>query len=170
MVACCSRASSGSRGLFTLKLLRRILDGYDCLPRWLRVLLAVVWAAVLWWLTDSPSADLPVVPVHALLANGAHVVAFGILAALLFLAGDGSLSSRSLWAVGLTVAYGVATELNQALGASGRAGDPWDVAADAIGAVMFTGALVWARSGSGRALWLAVAMLPAALLAITMAS
>ena len=97
-------------------------------------------------------------------------MAFGILAALLFLVGEGSLPGRCLWAVGLTVIYGVATELNQALGANGRAGDPWDVVADAIGGVMFTGALVWARSGSKRALWLTVAMLPAALLTIAMAS
>lgn len=126
--------------------------------------------AVLWWLTDRPSADLPGVPLPAMLMNGAHVVAFGILAALLFLAGDGSLLRRCLWSVGLTVVYGIATELNQALGASGRDGDPWDVISDAVGGVMFICALVWVRSGSGRALWLGLAMVPAAVLTTAMAS
>ena len=127
---------------------------------------------VLWWLTARLPADLGDEPVHGVLMNGAHVVTFGVLAALLFLAGDGGLTRRCLWSVGLTVVYGAATELNQALGAgaSERAGDPWDVASDGVGGVMFTCALVWVRSGNGRALWLAVAMLPAALLTVAMAT
>jgi VanZ family protein len=151
-------------------LLRRVLDGYCRLSRWLRVALAVLWMAVLWWLTDRPSADLPVMPVNAMVMNGAHVVAFGILAALLFLAGGGRLPPRCLWSVGLTALYGVATELNQAFGASGRTGDPWDVASDAVGGMLFTCGLVWARSGSGWAFWLAAGMVPLALLTTTMAS
>lgn len=134
------------------------------------MLAAVLWMGVLWWLTDRPAGDLPVVPSHTMMMNSAHVVAFGTLAALLFLAGDGSLLRRGVWSVGLTVAYGIATELNQALGASGRTGDPWDVVSDTVGGVMFTAALVWARSGSERALWLGLAMVPAALLAVIMAS
>ncbi|MHC4516207.1 MAG: VanZ family protein [Planctomycetota bacterium] len=130
----------------------------------------MVWMGVLWWLTAQPSRDLPVAPEYPVLMNGGHVVAFGILAALLFLAGDGDLRRRCLWAVVLTAAYGVATELNQAFGTSGRIGDPWDVAADAVGGVMFACALVWVRSGSARALWLALAMLPLALLITVMAS
>ncbi len=126
--------------------------------------------AVLWWLTDRPAWDLPVLSEHPVLANGAHVVAFGILAALLFLAGGGTLLERSLWSVGLTAVWGVLTELNQAYGASGRKGDPWDVVSDVVGGVMFTCALVWAQGGSGRVLWLAMAMLPTAVVAAAMAA
>jgi VanZ family protein len=170
VAACCSRASCETRGGDHLELARRILDGYGRLPRLLRVLLVVAWMVVLWWLTDRPPGSLPAVPFHAIVMNSAHVLAFGALAALVFLAKEGTLLRRGVWSVGLTVVYGIATEVNQALGGSGRAGDPWDVVADAVGGVMFTAALVWVRSGSGRALWLGLAMVPAGVLAVTMAS
>ncbi len=143
---------------------------YGRLPRWLRLLLALLWMAVLWWLTARPSGDLPVLPVHAVLANGAHVVSFGILAALLFLAADGDLRRRCLWSVVLTAGWGVATELNQAFGQSGRHGSLWDVLSDAVGGVMFASGLLWVRTGGGRALWLALAMLPLAAVSAALAT
>ena len=98
MGACCCRASCGTRRRWELKVVVRTLDGYGRLPRWLRVLLALSWMAVLWWLTARPSGGLPLVPIHPMLTNGAHVVTFGILASLLFLAGDGDPRRRCLWA------------------------------------------------------------------------
>ena len=89
-------------------------------------------------------------------------MAFGVLAALLFLVADGDLGRRGLWSVSITAAYGVATELNQAFGTTGRHGSTWDVLSDVVGGVMFAAALVWVRSGSRRALGLALAMLPLA--------
>ncbi len=118
--------------------------------------------AALWWLTARPSGDPPALPVHPFLTNGAHVVSFGILAALLFLASDGDLRRRCLWSVVLTAVWGVATELNQFFGPSGRHGSPWDVLSDAVGGAMFAAGLMWVRTGSGRALWLGLAMLPLA--------
>ena len=170
MGACCCRASCGTRRRWELKVVVRILDGYGRLPRWLRVLLALSWMAVLWWLTARPSGGLPLAPIHPMLTNGAHVVTFGILAALLFLAGDGDPRRRCLWAVSLTAVYGVVTELNQAFAISGRKGDTWDALSDAIGGVMFCCVLLWVRSRSRRTLWLAMAMLPLALLTTAMAS
>ena len=140
------------------------------MPRWLRLALALAWMAVLWWLTARPAGGLPGLPVHAVLANGAHVVSFGILAALLFLVAGGDLRRRCWGSVWITAAYGVATELNQAFGISGRHGSTWDVVSDVAGGVMFAAGLVWVRSGSRRALWLALAMLPLAALATAMAT
>ncbi len=128
------------------------------------------WMALIWWLSSGPSRAVPTVPVHAAAWNAGHVVVFGILSVLVLLAAGGEWKRRCVVAVLVTAAYGVVDELHQGYAGLGRHSDPWDVASDAIGGVMFATALLWLHSGSRRALWVTAAMLPLAMVSVGAAS
>ncbi|MEX2503086.1 MAG: VanZ family protein [Trueperaceae bacterium] len=92
---------------------------------------ALLWAAGIWWLSaqsDPPGSglELPIAHVDKL----AHASLFGVLAALLRLAGAGP------WrAVGLATAWGVIDEIHQMF-VPGRTPELLDVVADATGALL----------------------------------
>jgi len=149
--------------------LANLLDGYARLPRALRWLTPIVWAGAIWW----ASAQSRLVSVDGagwtFIANGAHFVIFGLLAGLLFLAGDGPQRRRAQLAVGLTVVYAIVDELHQSR-VPGRDASVWDVCSDTVGALWFTAALLWLRGagpGSRRALF---ALLPIGLLSVALAT
>lgn len=100
------------------------------LPRALRWIPAVAWAAGMWTMSslpDPPGASLLVVP-H--LDKVAHAGLFFVLAVLVRFAGAG-------WAatVAIAAAWGVVDELHQA-GVPGRDPSGLDLAADLAGAVL----------------------------------
>lgn len=113
------------------------------LDRWIWIVAALAWAAVIFALSSLPATDirldLPNVPG---LDKVAHVVLFGILAALLAQALRGAGEVRSIvLAVVLASAYGVTDEWHQS-SVPGRDADVYDWGADTIGAVLF-GLGVW---------------------------
>lgn len=68
-----------------------------------------------------------------------HVLVFGLLATAVYRALPPGLSParRVVWAVGLTVAFGLSDELHQGMNPD-RTMDGWDLLADAVGAVVAT--------------------------------
>jgi VanZ family protein len=114
--------------------------------RWARALPALLWAAgirLLSSMPDPPGGRLADVP-H--LDKLAHAGLFGVLAALLRLAG-----LPPAWAVAVAGAWGVLDEAFQA-GVPGRDPSAADVAADVAGAVLAVIAVRWLarrRGGAG---------------------
>jgi VanZ family protein len=110
-------------------------------------LLAVVWMAVIFWLSASPDGRgnfwlLNYIPFRD---KGAHALAFGFLAVLLYFA------SRRFWlAFLLTSLYGVSDEIHQYF-TPGRSVDITDWVADTVGAALAL-AVLWvvSRARAGR--------------------
>lgn len=100
-------------------------------------LLAVVWMAVIFWLSASPDGRgnfwlLDYLPFRD---KGAHALTFGFLAVLLYFA------SRRFWlAILLTSLYGVSDEIHQYF-VPGRSVDVTDWVADTVGAALALGVL-----------------------------
>jgi VanZ family protein len=85
-------------------------------------------------------------------AIAGHLVAYGALAIAVFLPLERlgvPARTAALLAIGLAVGYGITDELHQAF-VSGRHADPWDLLADAVGAVVSVALTFWWRRSSPR--------------------
>jgi glycopeptide antibiotics resistance protein len=95
-------------------------------------LFSVSWMALIFWLSSSPDAQgglwfLDLIPFHD---KGAHALAFGFLAVLLYFA-----SGRFWIAFLLTSLYGLSDEIHQHF-VPGRSADVTDWIADTVGAAL----------------------------------
>lgn len=122
---------------------------YQRSARWLRIALVLAWAALIWWLSSQRGSSLPKIPLPPQLWNLGHVVAFGVLSALIILSFSRCTPKAAVIAVGLTALYGTIDELHQG-SVLGRHMDAWDVASDTLGACLAACVLLWA-TGSPRA-------------------
>ncbi len=109
------------------------------LYRWLPV---VAWMATIFFLSAQP--DLP----HPssgwldwVISSAAHLFMFAVLA-ILWARALGRGRRSWLIAVGLTCLYALSDEFHQ-LFVPGRHADPWDLAFDALGAVLGVGGWAW---------------------------
>jgi VanZ family protein len=99
----------------------------------------VLYSGVLWWLSSKPAPEYPPVAIP-LKDKVAHVSAYFIWAVLFGLAIRRTWPSapvrRIAWImVAAGILYGISDELHQSFVPS-RSADPWDVAADALGAAL----------------------------------
>ena len=90
-----------------------------------------IWAAVIFGLSSVPASNLP----PGKYGTVGHFMLYLVLGALLFLALQGELRGRALWAVALASAYGVSDEMHQ-LFVAGRCADPVDWLVDTAGALV----------------------------------
>jgi VanZ family protein len=99
---------------------------------------ALLYMLLIWWLSSRavyfPSDLFP------FRDKGVHVVEYGVLGALFAQALLGTFLGLSrlqlwVWAIGLTVLWGMIDEIHQGL-VPGRNADIYDVVADSIGAVL----------------------------------
>lgn len=108
---------------------------------------ALLWAAVILWLCLIPSRSLPewhwfdIMDLDKLV----HAGMFFVLALLLAQAfmNAGSPKRYLVWAVLISAAYGVSTEIMQGLEALGRRTDPIDMLANTIGACASAAYVAW---------------------------
>lgn len=129
MVRASSSSTPNGRAVcsWSLSNIRKLLQ-----TRWLFGVLALLWAALTFWLSSSPDAQgvggfLDLRPPFDKLY---HAVNFGVLAALLYLA-----TGRAWLAVLLASLYGVSDELHQSF-VPGRSSDVTDWLADTAGAFL----------------------------------
>lgn len=118
----------------------RAIQLWVAVPQWLRMLVPVLAMAILWRLSSREPALQPESMAHALLHNSMHVVAYGCLAASVWLAfarkpiaAVHAFRSRGAWLVASL--YGVVDELHQSY-VPGRVCSLADLASDAIGAAL----------------------------------
>jgi VanZ family protein len=103
----------------------------------LSMLLAIIWAGVIFFLSSQPGMDIP--PPFPHMDKLLHALAFGLLG--FFLLGglrpgkDGYSSGQLLLAIAIAGIYGVLDEVHQHF-VPGRMPDVLDVLADFIGAVL----------------------------------
>lgn len=131
--------------------LRRLGELLQRLPRALGLLAALVWALVIWKLSDQPSDDSPPVFWKSWLWNCGHAPLFGFLAFW----GVAALPRERGWPrisipAGLTIlalvlGYGIVDEVHQA-SSPGRAASAFDVATDLVGAAC----TIWIAAYLGR--------------------
>ena len=147
--------------------LRALLVRCAALPAAVRAAAALLWAAAIWVLSSRPALPSPGGALAPLLHNGAHVVVFAVLGALVLLAlhdGAGG-RPRAVLASTLAGAWGVVDELHQSF-VPIRTASAGDVVADVSGAVLGVALTVWLWRGEARAARVAAAALPVALLAV----
>lgn len=112
--------------------------------RVLRTLPALAWAAGIWWLSSTPDDGATWLAISWLDGPGldkvAHAGLFGVLAALLRLAGASPLA-----AVAAAIGWGVVDEIHQSF-VPGRTPELGDLLADAVGAVAAVLAVRWLAS------------------------
>lgn len=120
-----------------------LLRAWHRIPRGLRVVLPVAEMAALWWSSSRRPGDEPVGQTFALLHNMAHVVAYAVLAGLLWLAwsrtlqahdSSGAEARRSAGAFLLATVYGAVDEWHQSW-VPGRDSSLADLCSDAAGAL-----------------------------------
>ncbi len=108
---------------------------------------AILWAGVIMWLCLIPGKSLPQWHWFDILDldKSVHAGMFFVLALLLAqaFAGNGSPKRYLLWAVIISAAYGIGTEIMQGLEALGRRADPIDMLANTIGAIAATFYAQW---------------------------
>ena len=128
-----------------IELLRRAVASYvqRRSARW-RWATAACWALVIWVLSSRPTSGASPGVLVVLVFNGAHVVLFGVLAALLHLAGSVREPVASVRAIALAAAWGAIDETHQ-LFVPGRQASLWDFATDVAGAALFVSVLVILR-------------------------
>ncbi len=101
------------------------------------LLLALTWAALIWYLSDQPGVEIP--PVFPMQDKLLHLVAYGVLGFLVM--GTRRLSldafpAGTYWKVCLLCAlYGILDEYHQSF-VPGRNASVYDVCADATGALL----------------------------------
>ena len=114
------------------------------LIRSLALLLAFLWMAVLYYLSDQPSLPAPELFPHQ--DKFIHATAYAILAALLLLCmplrTPGFTRRQALTATLLASLYGLSDEFHQSF-VPGRDADAFDWLADTSGALISTLLLVW---------------------------
>lgn len=108
---------------------------------------ALLWAAVILWLCLIPGRSLPEWDWFAIfdLDKLVHGGMFFVLTLLLAqgLKGHGTPARYIVWAVAISVGYGLGTELLQGLQALGRRTDINDMIANSIGALAAGGFADW---------------------------
>lgn len=110
---------------------------------------AAAWALLILVLTLMPP---PEVPGHGWLGRYhadklVHAILFGVQVVLLARA-MAPWKNTLPWALLMAIAYSALTELLQGLMVTGREADPWDLLADAAGAIL---AAVWWHRGMAKA-------------------
>jgi VanZ family protein len=136
---------------------------------WLRIAVALAWAALIWWASSQSSVPKPPDPVFSYVWNLGHVVVFGVLGALVLLSTQGCTFKNAVIAVAVAAAYGAIDELHQG-SVEGRDMDVWDACSDTLGACIATCTLLWLVGGRRRTgSWLVV-WVPLAILSVHMAS
>jgi VanZ family protein len=143
-----------------------MLVAWTRLPHWLRVLPPIATMAFLWWSSSRTPTRQPPNVARELMHNGAHVVAYAVLAAGLWLVWTrGAPAERRRWRSRiswlLATAYGVVDEGHQAF-VPGRVCSLADVVSDAGGAALAIALLRWqlglaARPRATLFAWVAVA-------------
>jgi VanZ family protein len=148
-----------------------IADSLSARPWPLRWLPAASLAAAIWWLSSQSRIDtgLELGWWGVLLANSAHGVVFGALAALVHVALTLPGRRRFLMAVVLASIYGAADEFHQSF-VPGRSPSVLDWWSDTTGAVVGAGVATWARDSASWALRLAVFGVPLAILSALLES
>ena len=128
--------------LRTASWLRLLAVRYQRAPLVLRLCLAVGWMAWLWWL--SAQEQLPDLggQVGGLVHNAAHLPAYAMLGALLFLLLPATWRHRVPLAIAGAAAYGIVDEIHQTF-VPNRVGDVYDVCADTLGAAFACCGLAW---------------------------
>ena len=104
----------------------------------IRWTLVILYAALIFYLSSGPiTADVP--------GNDKlyHMIEYGIFSLLLYNALSSSFRNERLWkiallAIILTILYGISDEFHQ-LFVPSRSSDPYDVVADASGAIIVQG-------------------------------
>ncbi len=124
---------------------------------WVRALPAFACALAIWMLSARPG-KIGSTPVwQSCLHNAAHVVAFGALSGLVWLALRAPRAGAKAWgAVALAACYGVVDELHQ-MYVPRRMASAGDVVSDLAGALLCVGLARWwlhgDRGGRRLALW-----------------
>jgi VanZ family protein len=117
--------------------------------RIIAIIAAILWAALIFWLSSIPGADYPQHP--SFLNIVAHLCLYLVLAVFLALAFNSP--KRALWktallALVIAALYGVSDEFHQ-LFTPGRSSDPFgtgspfDLIIDTIGALVGAAATIW---------------------------
>jgi VanZ family protein len=149
--------------------LNRIVERYRRVSPALRWLLAVAWAAGIWW----ASSQTGIVPTHStgwsIASHSGHFVIFGLLGTLLCLALDGSMRWRAAIAMALALLYAIVDEVHQG-SVPGRDSSAWDVCADVAGAGWFCASLAWLHSGDRRSRAVMLSLVPVGAAAICLAT
>lgn len=120
--------------------LRRAVDLWIVVPQWLRMMVPVAAMVTLWWLSAQEPQPQPDSTARALFHNSMHVIAYGCLAASIWLAwsqvpvaAHHAYRSRGAWLIASL--YGVVDELHQSY-VPGRVCSFADFASDAVGAAL----------------------------------
>ena len=130
--------------------MRALLELYQRrLGSWVRVLLAVLWALLIWHLSSRPGGGVDTFWLSRIVWNGGHVVAFGVLSGLIMLSCRGDMAVRFWFAFGISLLYGLVDEYHQSL-VPGRCMDPWDVCSDGLGAALFSCVAWWLLTAARR--------------------
>ena len=107
--------------------------------RLLSLVLALVWMAALYYLSDQPAIDAPMLfPGQDKLFHAIVYAVLGGLYLALFRPGPAGYAAQARWlALGLAVLYGISDEWHQSF-VPGREPDVLDVLADGVGAAVGT--------------------------------
>jgi VanZ family protein len=154
------------------RFLRRALLWWARRRAWLRWGVVLAEMALLWWSSSRRLAGIGRGVFAEFVHNGAHVVAYGVLAAAALLAMCGVRPLRrvdAVIAVAITVAYGLVDELHQSL-VPGRVSSFMDLAADAAGATLGVALVLAVQTGESRWRRPAALALLAAVAAVTLAT
>jgi hypothetical protein len=161
--------------------LRDLVERAGRAPVVLRRLLPLAWAGLIWWLSSRTPSGSAAGFGLVFLFNGAHVVVFGMLAALLHLAlppaapphsrdaAVPGVARRFWWACALAAVYGAVDELHQAY-VPGRVASVFDWTSDAVGAVLGAALMTWLRDRAAWAWRTGWWMVPSALVSVGCAS
>jgi VanZ family protein len=151
-----------------LSFLRLLWRRLEAAPLWLRIGLALGWAAMIWRASSWTPSGEPESWFTSYLGNGAHVVIFGVLAALVHVALRAAPRPEAATFL-LVVLYAVVDEVHQSY-VPGRHPSVFDLVSDAVGALWALAVLDWLQVGGRARAWRVVAILPLALLAAYLAT
>ncbi len=155
-----------------IQILRRALQAYMRWPFWLRLLILLLWAGLIWALSSRPGSPKPGGYFYSFIMNGGHLGIFGIFASLVFLLLPVTWRHprhRLLVSVLAALAYGLVDEWHQG-GVKGRDMDHWDVVTDTLGAAICACLLISILTPVAWARWAILALLPLALGSVLMAT